>query len=263
MFPSIPPQRHTAAENRNDAVAHPNPPMIDRADHAPPSPPVDGSRGEEAPGEAPPGSSWTQKVSPKINLWAAILSALTAVAALLLSIVASVQQNSSPELSMTPPRRIVLGAGARGDSWNITIQPVFTIERESGRTTTVTDITLELQSPRGESVQPYWESIGSVEAAESGGAATTYKFESRARPIVVTADARHRTPACGSRPLTRACWMANGQVRSERAGQGATLQAGTRGSRPGAPVAQLMRDVTVSPVEGADRAGSMPNREPR
>jgi hypothetical protein len=152
MSPSIPPQRDTVAENRDEAVAHPNPPMIDRVDHAPPSAPADGPRGEKTPDEEPPGSSWTQKVSPKINLWAAILSALAAVAALLLSIVASVQQNSSPELSMTSPRRILLGVGARGDSWNITIQPIFTIDRESGQTTTVTDLTLELQNPRGESV---------------------------------------------------------------------------------------------------------------
>jgi hypothetical protein len=80
-------------------------------------------------------------LSDRANYWSTIVSAITAAAALLLSLFTSIQLNTSPDLLVSMPRVVEFRTVAP-DQFYVLVQPSFYVNEKSDVSTVVSDLKL-------------------------------------------------------------------------------------------------------------------------
>ncbi len=84
----------------------------------------------------------TRTLAERLSMWITIITAITAVAALILSIFTFVQSRRTPEVTMNLPAVMRI----REDMFDIYLQPSFSVPSEYDQTATITSVQLEFFS---------------------------------------------------------------------------------------------------------------------
>lgn len=119
-----------------------------------------------------------------------VLTALTAVAALILSLMSTEQLNRRPAMTVAMPKIIRItqvGNATQGPGWvAISIQPTFAVDRKTDRSTVVTALHLTMIPPPGNnSLPPYFYWLEIVQYTQSQ-ASIVGQYLSDPTPFAVT-----------------------------------------------------------------------------
>jgi hypothetical protein len=204
---------------------------------------VDG-RSEAPTGNTVPGDATTEGVSPqkiegtfhwrrsrrsifrRVQFITTALTALTAVAALVLSIITTMQLNRRPDILLTMPTIIRVTQGSLGPQYpvqvQIAMQPTFAVYQKTDVTSIVTSVRLNMTPPpQANSAPPYFYWLDTVEYVyDLPTDKINGKFVSDPTPIVVTQD-KPQTPVL--RFFAMPAWLTvgrwKGTLTAERQGQ--------------------------------------------
>lgn len=121
-----------------------------------------------------------------VNYWATIATAVTAVAALTISLYTAVQLNTRADLIVSMPRVIDVRSYGEGGSY-IVVQPSFYVDEKSDVSTVISDLKLTMSHREaGDARKLIWQDNITYEVE---GGSFRHRWNSRTGPIVVKAEA--------------------------------------------------------------------------
>jgi hypothetical protein len=128
-------------------------------------------------------------LSARINFWSTLLTALTAIIALVLSIITYLQVNSRATISMTMPNAIAFWS--QQHTLRVVLKPTFTVDKKTDIAAAVMDTTLRLEATVANQ-QPMtlpWFNV--VDLKDTGKVSIQRVWRGLAEPFLVTPDATH------------------------------------------------------------------------
>jgi hypothetical protein len=124
-----------------------------------------------------------QALSARVNFWATIVTALTAAAALILSLVTSLQLNSRPAMVIAMPKVMNILTTDQGVS--VALAPTFTVYEKTDLSAQVTDVSFSLTGPTGQRPTFFWIDNVAFELTDNG---FRDRWASDPSPLTVTQD---------------------------------------------------------------------------